>query len=320
VTVGDWRHVSPEAMAERYARERERALRTLRWDFAPIWHEVEQARTTWGLPGFVARDRDGRMRGMLFYVLEGDRLDVGGISSDDERATGALLDAVLAVAAPIAGCAVRMLVFDAAVALGSGLAARGFQVEPHFYLSRTLDGPADGGRVERGNGRITPGRRAPHERLPDWAFEAWQETDIQPAAALLRRAYEPAASALFAANNEPAEWERYVSNLVTHPGCGTLNAGATVVLREGADMRAVAIVTDIAPGTAHIVQLAVDSGYRGRRLGRALVDEACLRLGARGYVAVTLLVSGANCAARTLYEGAGFHQDAVFLGATRRAR
>lgn len=306
--VEDWRHVPADALAPLYARERDRALRVLQWDFTPIWNEVEQARTSWGLPGFVVRDRSGSLRGMAFYVREGKRFDLGGLAVDDAAAAGALLDGMLSVAATTARSTVRMLVLDTAAPLGPHLTTRGFEVQPHLYLSRALD-------VAQPASPRTREREAA-AAAPRSGFAAWRDTDIIPAAGLLRRAYAPAAGALFAANNEPAEWERYVSNLVRHPGCGQMNPDATVVLRDGTGLGALAMISDIAPHVAHIVQLAVDPGGRRRGLGRALVEEACARLSAGGYHAVTLLVAGNNLAARSLYEEAGFRQDATFVGAT----
>lgn len=302
MNVRDWRQVPAESLVPLYASERMRALRALHWDFQAIWHEVEHARTTWGLPGLVACDPSGRIRGMTFYVTEGDRLDVGGILSDDVRATDALLDGVLQAAASVDGRAVRMLVFDGAVALRSALKTRRFQVEPHLYLSLPLRVP----------GRLTPRRN----QYPPYDFGAWQAGDLDAAAALLRRSYDPATGALFAPHNEPGEWERYVNNLVVHPGCGTLNAAATTVVRDGGELRGLAMITEIAPQVAHLVQLAVDPAWRGRQMGRALLDQACTRLAEKGYRLLTLLVAVDNSAARALYSSAGFDQDATFLKAT----
>jgi ribosomal protein S18 acetylase RimI-like enzyme len=125
---------------------------------------------------------------------------------------------------------------------------------------------------------------------------------------------------MFAAHHAPAEWERYVQNVVTHPGCGVFNPGATALLRDGEQIRAIAIIADIAPQTAHLVQLTVDPALRGQGVGRALVEEVCARLSAAGYRAVTLLVAAGNAHARALYDAAEFRQDATFLGATRAAR
>lgn len=300
MTLHDWRPVPAGVLAPLYAQERERSRRVLQWDSGAAWQEVETARVSWGLPGFVARDTAGRVRGLAFYVVEGDRIDIGGIVSDDVAVTDALLDGLVTAADAVPGATVRLLMAEGPVALCSGLKTRGFVVEPHLYLSRCL-----------------ARRSGQREHLP---FDRWRADDLSPAAALLRQSYDPVRGAMFAAHHAPAEWERYVQNLVTHPGCGVFNPGATALLRDGQQIRAIAMITDIAPQTAHVVQLTVDPALRGQGVGRALVEEVCARLSTAGYRGVTLLVAAANAPARALYDTAEFRQDATFLGGTRAAR
>jgi ribosomal protein S18 acetylase RimI-like enzyme len=88
------------------------------------------------------------------------------------------------------------------------------------------------------------------------------------------------------------------------------------VIRDGNDVVGLALMTDIAPGTAHLVQLAVDPAARGARLGEALVGRACALLQQASYQTLTLMVSERNVAARALYDRAGFRHDATFLAAT----
>ena len=137
-------------------------------------------------------------------------------------------------------------------------------------------------------------------------------------AALLRRAYRSEDADLFAPGNDPAEWERYVRNLVAYTGCGSFNPAVSSVVRDGHEVRAVAIVTEIDAGIAHLVQLAVDPVRRGSGLGRVLLERVCRELSERGYRAVTLMVAASNARARRLYEEAGFTQTATFVAATLR--
>jgi ribosomal protein S18 acetylase RimI-like enzyme len=191
------------------------------------------------------------------------------------------------------------------VALRSGLTHRGFEVESHLYLSRSLNTLPDASRA--GSVRAS---------APSIQIEAWQERDIVQTAALLGRAYDRRSGALFAPGNLPEEWERYVRNLTGFAACGTLNAEASCVVRDGDVLRAVALITEIAPRTAHLVQLASDPAMRGRHLGALLLSDTCARLAAQGYTSITLLVAEHNAAARSLYDAAGFRHDATFLAAT----
>ncbi|HEX5213983.1 MAG TPA: GNAT family N-acetyltransferase [Vicinamibacterales bacterium] len=301
----DWRDAPYELLAPVYEAERQRWLRHLQWDPAPVWREVEAARTTWGLPGLLAIDGAGRVRGTTFYVFEEHRVDIGGLTADHVDATDALIGGVLDAARSQQARSVRTMLFDGAVALRSGLTHRGFEVESHLYLSRAL--------AER---PIAPAGDQVRASAPAVAADAWQESDVVATAALLSRAYDRQSGALFAPDNLPEEWERYVRNLTGFAACGTLNSDASRVVRDRDLIRAVALVTEIAPRIAHLVQLAVDPALRRRQVGARLLDDTCACLAASGYKAITLLVSEHNHAARALYDAAGFRHDATFLAAT----
>ena len=55
----DWREAPQEMLAPAMEGERDRWLRHLQWDPSAAWRDVEQARTTWGLPGLIAVDASG---------------------------------------------------------------------------------------------------------------------------------------------------------------------------------------------------------------------------------------------------------------------
>jgi ribosomal protein S18 acetylase RimI-like enzyme len=310
----DWCDVPADDLCAAYEGERQRWRSLLQWDSAVAWQEIEHARVAWGLPGFVAIDSTGRLRGLVYYLIEHDRIDVGGLISDTDRATDVLLDGVVTVARALQLPTVRGLLLDHAVALPSSLRGHQFGIERHFYLSKPLGGADE--RTARGQrlwARLTE-QPVPHERAE--TADGWRSGDADAAAALLARAYDRDGGRLFAPNNQMGEWQRYVRNLVGHVGCGTVNARLSQVIRDGDEMAALALLTDIAPGTAHLVQLAVDPSFRGERLGEALVRRACSLLQEASYQTLTLMVSENNRVARALYDRAGFRQDATFLAAT----
>ncbi|MGU9505078.1 GNAT family N-acetyltransferase, partial [Bacillus paralicheniformis] len=57
---------------------------------------------------------------------------------------------------------------------------------------------------------------------------------------------------------------------------------------------------------AHVTQLCVRSGQRGRGLGAALLDHCLLELGNHGLRTVSLTVTESNRGALRLYERFGF--------------
>jgi ribosomal protein S18 acetylase RimI-like enzyme len=310
----DWCDIPADDLCAAYEGERQRWRSLLQWDSATAWQEIEHARVAWGLPGFVAIDRSGRLRGLVYYLIEHDRIDVGGLMSDADQATDVLLDGVVTVAQALELPTVRGLLLDHAVALPSSLRVRQFGVEQHFYLSKPLASADEGTmRGQRLWARLSE-RTLPLERLE--TADGWRSGDADAAAALLARAYDRDSGRLFAPNNHTGEWQRYVRNLVGHVGCGTVNARLSQVIRDGEDIVAMALLTDIAPGTAHLVQLAVDPSARGERLGEALLRRACSLLQEASYQTLTLMVSEKNRVARALYDRAGFRQDATFLAAT----
>ena len=66
--VLDWRGAAREIVAAIFERERQRWIDQLHWDPSRALSEVEQARTTWGLPGLLAFDDGGRAIGSIFYL------------------------------------------------------------------------------------------------------------------------------------------------------------------------------------------------------------------------------------------------------------
>jgi len=310
----DWCEVPADVLRAACESERHRWLRVLQWDSAAAWREIEHARVAWGLPGFAAIDQTGRLRGLIYYLIEHDRIDIGGLVSDADLATDVLLDGVITVAQALELPTMRGLLLDSAVALPSSLRIRGFALERHLYLSKHLGAPqAEVSRGQRLWARLTE-PPLPFARVE--ASDTWRTGDADAAAALLSRAYDRDGGRLFAPNHQTGEWQRYVRNLVAHVGCGTLNAGLSQVLRNGDEMLGLALMTDIAPGIGHLVQLAVDPSARGARLGEALVARACALLQRASYQTLTLMVSERNAAARALYDRAGFRHDATFLAAT----
>jgi ribosomal protein S18 acetylase RimI-like enzyme len=89
---------------------------------------------------------------------------------------------------------------------------------------------------------------------------------------------------------------------------------ATGLLQRGG-VQGVALVTSLAPETAHLAQLAVRRGDRGGGLGRRLVCDVIRRAARAGKRSLTLLVGESNVEARRLYASLGFTQRGRFLSA-----
>jgi ribosomal protein S18 acetylase RimI-like enzyme len=297
--VRDWRDADRDLLQPLYDRGQQGWLATLGWDTSNTLREVEHARTTWGLPGLLASDESG-IRGWTFFLPEDNILHVGGLAADTPRATSSLLDALVELSEAHGAEALSCFMLDEAPELSSGLTTRGFDVEPFLYLARTIEP------------RSASSRETSAGAMP------WQAADTDDVAMLLRDAYGADAGRHFAPRHTPAEWQRYVRNLVEQTACGELNTDATRVVRSGGRLEAVVIATSLSPTTAHLAQVVVHPSRRGAGLARTLVEDACAIAHRQGHRLATLLVGASNTAARRLYAGLGFTERATFVAASRR--
>ena len=297
MNVRDWRDAEPADTQLLYAREQDFWVRDLSWDASSSWREIEQARTTWGLPGRIAIDHKRTVRGWSYYMPDGETLHIGGIAAETKEATAGLLDAALEMASvPPRPVRVSCFVPDRAEGFEAALADRGFVCEHYHYLSRPLTQPSDGaGPVEA---------------------EGWRDADVMDAAELLRTAYGEH-GLHFAPRGTLTEWEHYTRGLVERPGCGDLEPLLTRVARDAGHMIALVLATRVAPGTIHLAQVAVHPGRRREGFARRLVDEACRLAQPRAARQATLLVGEKNTAARKLYASMGFEPRATFIAATK---
>jgi ribosomal protein S18 acetylase RimI-like enzyme len=293
MNVRDWRDADPSDTQVLYAREQEYWVRELAWDASTAWKEIEQARVTWGLPGFIAIDSNRTVRGWAYFLPEGDTAHLGGVVADTREATDALLDACLESALrPPRPARVSCFLPIRAEGFEDALRTRGFVCEHYRYLSRT----------------ISAGEDSPHA-------DSWNAADLLPAATLLRESYE-SEGRHFAPRGTAEEWEQYVRSLVERPGCGVIEPTVTRVVRNGSHLQALVLATRIAPGTLHLPQVAVHPSRRRQGLAERLVDEACRAAAARGVKQATLLVADSNATARALYEKMGFTNRSQFLAGT----
>jgi ribosomal protein S18 acetylase RimI-like enzyme len=297
MNVRDWRDADPADTQLLYAREQDFWVRELAWDASNSWREIEQARTTWGLPGRMAIDHKRTVRGWAYYMPDGETLHIGGIAAETKDATAALLDACLEMATvPPRPARVSCFVPDRAEGFEAALTERGFSCEHYHYLSRPLIPSSDSAGATEAEG--------------------WREEDLLDAAELLRTAYGEQGRH-FAPRGTLNEWEHYARGLVERPGCGDLEPSITRVVRDAGHMIALVLATRIAPGTIHLAQVAVHPGRRREGFGRRLVDEACRLAQPRAARQATLLVGEKNTAARTLYTSMGFEPRASFIAATK---
>jgi ribosomal protein S18 acetylase RimI-like enzyme len=299
MTLRDWRDAPAGEVASLYEAERTRWSKALHWDLAPSWAVVEEARAAGRLPGLIVRDAAGRAVGWTFFLIHQQALQVGALNARSAAAARTLLDGILE--SPEAAIARRCAVFiwPESPAIASALTRRRFDVRRHLYLERPLG-------------------RDVFPYSGDASLDNWHEDDQPEAVRLLAAAYAgERAAECFAPSGRLDEWAHYLGQLLRTPACGVFLPAASYTARRAGRLVGLALVARLGPEAAHLVQLAVDPSERGRGLGPALVQAACVAARERGAARVTLLVEEGAAAARALYARLQFAQRAEFLFAVR---
>lgn len=299
----DWRQASSDTIAPILAAEIDRWRADLAWETASLWARVEQARRVGGVPGLIITGDDGSIRGWSFHLLHEDTLQVGALVTDSAETTALWLEAL--AASPEARAASRWLCFGWFRAPGAAerLAESGLAVRRYEYLRRD-------------DAASLPSTR---DGLP---FRPWRAGDRLRTAPLLAAAYPGADTARpFAPDGSDAAWDAYSRSLIEGDANGIFAPELSSVL-EGDDgqLDAMALVTRLAPATAHVAQIAVRPGLHGQGVGRALLAIVLATAQAAGCPTTTLLVHEHNARARALYESAGFTEVTAFLSATGTPR
>ncbi len=300
-TTVDWRTLSPHTAAALYAAEVRRWSSQFEWDTALQWEAVERERQLGTAPGVAVLDATGKIvLGWSAYRIRGHVLEIRSLSTDSDPVAETLLRVVLNQA-PAGIERVSMCVLSEAAHLAQTARALGMAVDRYWHLGRHL-------------------QRSSPSGLPD--LRAWRVEDREATAELLSRAYTTntpdTESRPFAPGGTPGEWAAYVTD-VTRGGCGSLLPDGSLCITAGPGrLTAVALVTRISDGTAHLAQLAVDPQLQRRRVGAQLVELACAAAARSGCRRITVQVGGTNRPARSLFEGSQFAMLGSVLVAGRR--
>jgi ribosomal protein S18 acetylase RimI-like enzyme len=296
LTPIDWRTLPPERVAPLYRAEIERWAGALDWDTAKDWQEVEKGRRLGAVAGIVVVDDAGAIAGWSYYLVHKRSLQIGSFIAASDAAAQVMLEAMLGDEARASVDTVTLFAFADAPNLAALLRLRGLTVDRYWYLGRELQG-------------------VPPPRLPD--VRKWRVDDVQATAELLARCYVTRdESRPFAPAGTADEWLDYVQQLTIGTGCGRLMTDVSLCVPGGPNrLLAIALVSRIAEGTAHLVQLAVDPQMRGRHLGTQLLEIACSAANQAGCTKMTLFVGGKNSRARSLYESHRFENMASFVAA-----
>lgn len=311
VTCEDWRTCAPGEAGALIEREASAWRHELDWDVRHSWRVIEPARAAGALPGFVARDAQGRIAGWTWFLVNHGCLQVAALVAADRRVVRALVDAIMFSPEAQAIQSSVWSVRGTPSGLGEALGAYGLAVAPYLYQVAPLT-------LTDGEAATPPGR-------------LWQPRDLDRAISLCARAYATDRDVRpFAPHGTAAEWREYLDGLIGTDGCGTFQPSASFVIdgpgnaaferrlppNESQTLVAGIICSLIDRDVAHISQIVVDPDVQGRGFGKGLVRAAMRAAATLGARRMTLLVAADNAPARALYSQVGFTDHATFLVAS----
>jgi ribosomal protein S18 acetylase RimI-like enzyme len=306
IEILDLRHFSAKQLRPLLQQAADLWYRRLRWDYRSSTDLLLQYLDSRILPGFVALHRGG-ICGYAFCVYEGHKAVIGDLYAATDTQSPLAVAHTLAQhlletlnASPdIDRIEAQLLLFDSGVLapVFSNLNPHrpAFTAFPRLFLEHNLP-------------PRTPS--APVLDVPrGFEFCPWNSNFYQPTAELIQLSYDGHVdSTINDQYRSLAGSLRFLHNIVRFPGCGTFDPQASWVLRERATNAIAAIIlcSRVAPDVAHITQLCVAPAFRGRHLGRLILNHTTRRIAQQRYTALTLTVSEANTAAMNLYASAGF--------------
>ncbi len=302
IELVDLRLTSPIRLKDILRSEEGSWASELHWNFRPsaeLLHRNMEARN---LPGYVAL-RGDEVLGYSFYVYEGAKGILGGLytapgtGADGTEAAHLLTTVTLEslVHAPQVNRVEAQLIHFGDAQLRPQFEAGGFEVFPRLFLYRELD-------QDRPTGNIG-GESATGLKIAPWSG------DFEGIATVIADCYHGHIDSRL--NDQYASREgarRFLQNIVTFPGCGTfLPDHSYQALRPSTgSIEGLVMVSEVAAGVAHVTQLCVRDGVRGKGAGRALMTHALDSLARAGFTGASLTVTRANEPAVTLYEKLGF--------------
>jgi ribosomal protein S18 acetylase RimI-like enzyme len=161
---------------------------------------------------------------------------------------------------------------------------------------------------------------------PELELSLWTNEDYQSAGELIYSCYVGHSDALINDQYRSLHGSlRFLHNIVRFPGCGLFEASFSWTLheRQSGALVGMLLCSRVGARVGHVTQLCIAQQYRGRGLGRILLEQSAASLRAANFEAITLTVTESNENAVKLYENFGFtarHRFDAMVMETRSGR
>jgi ribosomal protein S18 acetylase RimI-like enzyme len=320
IEVLDLRQFSARQLRPLLEREADVWRDRLRWDYRNSTELLLGYLDSHILHGYVALDR-GRVCGYSFAVYEGRKAVIGDAFAVDQRGSTDASTARVLLAhmlemvrhSPAVDRVESQLLLFNSGEFADLFRGPEFTIHSRLFLERELLRPVEVTAV-----------RAPSQELE---LVQWTASDYQAAGELVYSCYVGHSDARINDQYRSLHGSlRFLHNIVRFPGCGVFEPGFSWLLRDRRTRALVGMIlcSRVMEDVAHITQLCVLPAFRGRGLGRVLLDQAAQTLLRAGFSAMTLTVTEGNTEAVELYRSFGFtsrHRfDAMVLDTHYRAR
>ena len=275
----------------------------LHWDYAPAVELIRRHISLRALSGFALLDRVAHPVGYAYSLVDRGVGYVGNVFISRKQATlgayrrliEALLDDLLGN--PQVG-RIEGQIFPFNLEFGRIFEAKGLCLIHRQYLVRDLTEPISSSPIPSG-----------------YRINGWDPSEASEAADVIFRSYQGALdSHLCADYQSSAGCRRFVSNLLTGPGCGQFSPSRSLSIKDSQGVLvAVLFVSEIAARTVMIPQVSVLPAHQEKGLGTLLLSTF-LHQNRRRIDRVALSVSTENGRALRLYENLGFRTAKDFFG------
>jgi len=300
----DLRHFSAGSLRPLLEEESRIWSERLHWDYRGSADLLLQYLDSRVLPGYVAVD-NGRVVGYVFCVYEGHKAVIGDVFAVDARESAENIRNELLVrllemlkATPGITRIESQLLLHPHGAHTRVFADAGFEIHERIFMEWPLQPPPS---------LPPPPGRDPLP--PGITLRRWEESDLSAASRLIASAYQ---SHLDSHINEqyrtPSGSQRFLHNIVRFPGCGYFDAEASRALVEpgSSELAGLLLCSRVREDVGHVTQVCIAQMYRGRGLGRLLLETCAHTLARRNFSLLTLTVTASNHNAVALYEWLGF--------------
>ena len=306
--VLDLRHFSAGMMRPLLEMESRVWSERLRWDYRGSADLLLQYLDSRVLPGYVAVE-NGRVVGYVFCVYEGHKAVIGDVFALESLQSAAevrneLLRRLVEMLQNTPGVTriESQLLLHPHGAHSQVLEEAGFEMHERIFMEWPL-------RRERGAERDGSAGGVGGAAPPGMQLRRWAEGDFAAAGRLIAAAYQDHLDSHINEQYRTASGsQRFLHNIVRFPGCGYFDAESSgvLVVAGSMDLAGLVLCSRVREDVGHVTQVCVAPEYRGRGLGRMLIQACARNLEQRGFRYLTLTVTASNRNAVGLYEKLGF--------------